>query len=78
MASLPQRVDVAFTIPIEQTITPIMPKPDGSGGQVRLTMRAGITKAKRFFRRLQKLCKKYGYTIGEIQPAKESRNEKPV
>ena len=64
MASLPQRVDVAFTIPIEQTITPIMPKPDGSGGQVRLTMRAGITKTKRFFRRLQKLCKKYGYTIG--------------
>ena len=55
-----------------------MPKPDGSGGQVRLTMRAGITKTKRFFRRLQKLCKKYGYTIGEIQPAKESRNEKPV
>lgn len=78
MASLPQRVDVAFTIPIEQTITPIMPKPDGSGGQVRLTMRADITKTKRFFGRLQKLCKKYGYTIGEIQPAKESRNEKPV
>lgn len=78
MASLPQRVDVAFTIPIEQTITPTMPKPDGSGGQVRLTMRSDITKTKRFFRRLQKLCKKYGYTIGEIQPAKESRNEKPV
>ena len=73
MASLPQRVDVAFTIPIEQTITPIMPKPDGSGGQVRLTMRAGITKTKRFFRRLQKLCKKYGYTIGEIQPAQEAK-----
>ncbi len=73
MASLPQRVEVAFTIPIEQTVVPVLPQPDGSGGQVRLTMRADITKTKRFFRRLQRLCKKYGYTIGEIQPAKESK-----
>ncbi len=69
MASLPPRtrVDIAFTIPVEQTTVPT------GGGQIRLNMRADITKTKRFFRRLQKLCKKYGYTVGEIQPAKESK-----
>ncbi len=67
MAGLPQRVDVAFTIPIEQTLAPT------GGGQMKYTARADITKTKRFFRRLQKLCKKYGYTVGEIQPAKESK-----
>lgn len=61
MASIKNRVNVVFTIPVEQTATPT------DGGQIRLNMRADITKTKRFFRRLQKLCKKYGYTVGEIQ-----------
>lgn len=66
MASLTQRVDVAFTIPIEKT-------PEvNTEGQLQYAIRANITKTKRFFKQLQKLCKKYGYTIGEIQPAKES------
>ena len=67
MADLPQRVDVAFTIPIEQTLAP------SGGGQMKYTARADITKAKRFFRRLQKLCKKYGYTVGEIQTTSEAQ-----
>ena len=54
-----------------------MPKPDGSGGQVRLTMRADITKTKRFFRRLQKLCKKYGYTIGVKNPRRSPEMKNP-
>ncbi len=69
MASLPPRtrVDIAFTIPVEQTTVPT------GGGQIRLNMRADITKTKRFFRRLQKLCKKYGYTVGEIQTTSEAK-----
>ncbi len=67
MADLPQRVDVAFTIPIEQTLAP------SGGGQMKYTARADITKTKRFFRRLQKLCKKYGYTVGEIQTTSEAQ-----
>lgn len=66
MASLPQRVDVAFTIPIEKTLEVT------AEGQLQYDTKADITKTKRFFRRLQKLCKKYGYTVGEIQPAKEA------
>ncbi|MCM1222957.1 MAG: hypothetical protein NC548_51750 [Lachnospiraceae bacterium] len=68
MANLPThtRVDIAFTIPVEQTTTPT------GGGQIRLNMRADISKTKRFFRRLQKLCKKYGYTVGEIQTTSEA------
>lgn len=61
MASIKNRVNVVFTIPVEQTTTPT------DGRQIRLNMRTDITKTKRFFRRLQKLCKKYGYTVGEIQ-----------
>ena len=61
MASITNRVNVAFTIPVEQTTTPT------GDGQIRLNMRADITKTKRVFRRLQRLCKKYGYTVGEIQ-----------
>ena len=61
MACITNRVNVAFTIPVEQTTTPT------GDGQIRLNMRADITKTKRFFRRLQRLCKKYGYTVGEIQ-----------
>lgn len=67
MADLPQRVDVAFTIPIEQTLAP------SGGGQMKYTARADITKTKRFFRRLQKLCKKYSYTVGEIQTTSEAQ-----
>lgn len=67
MADLPQRVDVAFTIPIEQTLAL------SGGGQMKYTARADITKTKRFFRRLQKLCKKYGYTVGEIQTTSEAQ-----
>lgn len=67
MASLTQRVDVAFTIPIEKT-------PEvNTEGQLQYAIRTDITKTKRFFKRLQKLCKKYGYTIGEIQPAQEAK-----
>ena len=66
MASLTQRVDIAFTIPIEKTLEV------NTEGQLQYAARAHITKTKRFFRRLQKLCKKYGYTVGEIQPAKEA------
>ena len=60
------RADIAFTIPVEQTTVPT------GGGQIRLNMRADITKTKRFFRRLSKLCKKYGYTVGEIQTTSEA------
>ena len=67
MAGLPQRIDVAFTIPIEQTLAP------SGDGQMKYTARADITKTKRFFRRLQKLCKKYGYTVGEIQTTSEAK-----
>lgn len=61
MANIQNRAVVTFTIPVEQTTTPT------GGGQIRLNMRADITKTKRFFRRLKRLCKKYGYTVGEIQ-----------
>ena len=61
MASIRKRIDIAFTIPVKQTIVPT------HDGQIRLNMRADITKTKRFFRRLKRLCKKYGYTVGEIQ-----------
>ena len=43
MASITNRVNVAFTIPVEQTTTPT------GDGQIRLNMRADITKTKRFF-----------------------------
>ena len=66
MASLTQRVDIAFTIPIEKTLEV------NTEGQLQYAARANITKTKRLFRRLQKQKKKYGYTVGEIQPAKEA------
>lgn len=68
MAGLPTRTraDIAFTIPVEQIITPT------KDGQIRLNMRADIAKTKLFFKRLQKLCKKYGYTVGEIQTTSEA------
>lgn len=66
-----KRVDVTFKIPLEQNVAPT------SDGRVRLSMRADISKTKRFFKRLQRLCKKYGYTVGEIQTTdKEGDNGK--
>ena len=41
MASIKNRVNVAFTIPVEQTTIPT------GGGQIRLSMRADIKKTKR-------------------------------
>ncbi len=61
MASIQNRAVVTFTIPLEQYIGRSI------DGQIILKVRANITKTKRFFRRLKRLCKKYGYTVGEIQ-----------
>lgn len=60
-----ERREVLFTIPVETTLGPLETK-DGKA-QMRITTRADLSKVKRFFRRLEKLCKKYGYTVGEIQ-----------
>ena len=72
MANLTHRVDVAFTIPIEQTL---IPPASGDITQAQLRIKADLSKSKIFFKRLQKLCAKYGYTVGEIQIAKEAHND---
>ncbi len=64
MASVPHRAEIVLTIPVEQYI--------GSdiNGNLILNVRAGATKTMRFLRQLRRLCKKYGYTVGEIQKQK--------
>ena len=48
MASLTQRVDIAFTIPIEKTLEV------NTEGQLQYAARANITKTKRFFWKINK------------------------
>lgn len=67
MASVPHRAEIVLTIPVEQYI--------GSdiNGNLILNVRAGAKKTMRFLRRLRRLCKKYRYTVGEIQKKSEDK-----
>lgn len=65
MASFAPKVDVTFTISVEQKVLPSQ-----NDGQIRLKLKANVKRQKRFFKRLCRLCKKYGYTVGEIQKQK--------
>ena len=65
MASIAPKThyDVTFTIPVKQSVE------HTADDRYLLNLRANTKPLQRFIKRLGKLCKKYGYTLGETKRA---------
>lgn len=61
MASLPKEFTISCKIPIKQEVV------GGDNNNITYNVQANTKTVQKFIKKLMKLCKKYGYTINEIQ-----------